>query len=232
MPTPPNLPHPGTQPVPGLEEQPVRGLQGLKEGAHLWGEGAGQDRDLSPPDTRPLPPPISASTLSSPAQPPRPHIPLLPSPAPAPGRSQLWGPGTLGSMAEGWDHLDAGVLPAGSPFTWPRRFICKEKTQCPEGWGQVPHYLGDFSVPTLVVTCHPAETQAAASVPSLCPAASPWGHLQGPLTARCFPSCCCSKGGCGAGPQPAPRWLLAAAQGSTSAWECARTGCTVALCPS
>lgn len=36
MPAPPNLPHPGVQPVPGLEEQPVWGLQGLKEGAHLW----------------------------------------------------------------------------------------------------------------------------------------------------------------------------------------------------
>lgn len=124
--------------MPGLEEQPVRGLQGLKEGAHLWGEGAGQDRDLSPPDTHPLPPPISVSTESSPA--PKTTHPLPPQPSPS--TRQVPAVGSRGTMAEGGDHLDAGVLPDGCPFTWARRFICKEKTQCPESWGQVPHTLG------------------------------------------------------------------------------------------
>lgn len=43
---PPNPPYPGAQPAPGLEEQPVRGSQGLHQGAHLWGEGAERAWDL------------------------------------------------------------------------------------------------------------------------------------------------------------------------------------------
>lgn len=132
--------------MPGLDEQPVWGLQGLKEGAHLWGEGAGQDRDLSPADTHPLLPPLCQHTAQpSPAS--QATDPTLPPPSTM--QVPAVGSRALGTMAEGWDHLDAGVLPAGSPFTWARRFICKEKTPRPESWGQAPRTTGTSLSPQL-----------------------------------------------------------------------------------
>lgn len=96
------------------------GLAGSEGGSSPVGRGGRARRGLSPSDTHPLPPPTTR-LCQHPAQPSPASQATTPSP-PAQTQHQA------GPMAKGWDHLDAGVLPSGSPFTWARRFICKEKT--------------------------------------------------------------------------------------------------------
>lgn len=103
--------------MPGLEEQPVRGLQGLKEGAYLWGEGAGQDGDLSPSDTHPLPPPISASTQSSPAS--QATHPTLPPPS----TTQV---PAVGSKGTGYYGREVGSPGCRCPSCWLSLYLGEE----------------------------------------------------------------------------------------------------------
>lgn len=105
----PNLPHPGAQPVPGLEERGDLVLQGLQHGAHLGGESRTRATLVSPDGWHP----------AHPQHPP--HAPTSPCPQTQHRRCRLSGPqgDTMGT--------GCGGLLGGSPATCARRFICKDR---------------------------------------------------------------------------------------------------------